>query len=460
MTRRACFVLLFSFVVGSLAAPLAAQEKTWQAGLAKLQITPPAPMWMSGYAARTKPAEGKINELWAKACLLESRAGTQVYLITLDLVGIDRLLSQKITGELSRRWKVRAENVMIACSHTHSGPVVGNNLRSMYSLDAEQQKLVDQYTEILQERIVQAVDRARRTLKPAKLSWSIGNCGFAVNRRNNKEAEIEKLRKENVALKGPVDHDVPVLAIRDEEGVLRGVVFGYACHATVLSGLDWCSDYPGFAMEKLEEDHKGAIALFWAGCGGDQNPLPRRSVALARKYGAELAAAVNETLKKPMKALAVADVTCLRKEIPLAFDELPTREQLAKDALSTNKYTAARAQLWLDRLAQGEKLPATYPYPIQAWKFGEELTWLALGGEVVVDYSLRFKKELGPGKTWVTAYANDVMAYIPSLRVLKEGGYEGGGAMLYYGQPGLWSAEVEETIVSGVHDLTKAKPRK
>ena len=110
-------------------------------------------------------------------------------------------------------------------------------------------------------------------------------------------------------------------------------------------------------------------------------------------------------------------------------------------------------------MEQGSPLSATYPYPVQVWRLGPELTWVALGGEVMVDYSLRLKKELGLGKTWVAGYSNDVMAYIPSLRVLKEGGYEGGGAMVYYGLPSPWAPRVEEDIVTAVHHVAaKARP--
>ena len=102
-----------------------------------------------------------------------------------------------------------------------------------------------------------------------------------------------------------------------------------------------------------------------------------------------------------------------------------------------------------------EKFATTYPYPLQVWRLGNDLTWIALGGEVVVDYARRLKHEIDPGRTWVMGYANDVMAYIPSLRVLKEGGYEGGGAMLIYGLPTVWGPRVEETIVEAVHDQMK-----
>src|SRR5581483_9291254 len=143
------------------------------------------------------------------------------------------------------------------------------------------------------------------------------------------------------------------------------------------------------------------------------------------------------------------------REIDLPLAELPTREAVAKDALSSNKYIAGRAKLLLKQYDKAGKLSPTYPYPVQVWGLGPDVDWITLGGEVVVDFSLRLKKELRPGKTWVMGYANDVMAYIPSLRVLKEGGYEGGGSMLYYGLPTVWGPRVEEDIVAAVHDTIK-----
>ena len=102
------------------------------------------------------------------------------------------------------------------------------------------------------------------------------------------------------------------------------------------------------------------------------------------------------------------------------------------------------------------KLPGSYPYPVQVWQFGRGLKWIVLGGEVVVDYSLRFKKQYGWDDTWVAGYSNDVFAYIPSVRILKEGGYEGGGAMIGYGQPGPFTDTVEETIAAKVEELVRA----
>jgi hypothetical protein len=219
----------------------------------------------------------------------------------------------------------------------------------------------------------------------------------------------------------------------------------------VLDGYAWSSDYPGAAQAALESAHPGAIALFWAGCGADQNPLPRRRVAYVEEYGKALAAGVESVLAHPLNKLA-PQFTATGTETELPYATLPARDQIVADAQSANRYTASRAKLLLEQIEKNGTLKSAYPYPVNVWQLGKTLTWIALGGEVVVDYALRLKKELGPGPVWVTAYCNDVMAYIPSKRVLDEGGYEGGGAMVFYGLPASWGPRVEELIVGAVHE--------
>jgi hypothetical protein len=454
-------LLAFSLFALSLPAvtPVRAEDPPgakWKAGAAKVVITPEQPMWMSGYSSRTKPAEGKLLDLWAKALVLEDPAGKRAVLVTLDLVGIDRDLSLAIRDELKKKHGLEREAVVLAASHTHCGPVVGTNLGAMYFLDETQTRYVADYAKMLHAKVIEVVGAALRQIAPVRLAWSNGFVTFAVNRRANKEAEVPKLREAG-QLKGPVDHEVPVLSVRDDKGKLRAVVFGYACHATVLSFQQWCGDYPGFAQLYLEKAHPDAVALFWAGCGADQNPLPRRTVALAEQYGKQLADGVAAVLHAPMTPLT-GNLAAAYVEIDLPFADLPSREQLVKESLLEDpkeRFVAARAKLLLKELEQKGSLRGRYPYPVQVWRLGPELTFVALGGEVVVDYSLRLKKEIGPGKTWVAGYTNDVMAYIPSLRVLKEGGYEGGGAMVYYGLPTVWGPRVEELIVAAVQELVK-----
>ncbi|MFM2094720.1 MAG: hypothetical protein RIS70_1844, partial [Planctomycetota bacterium] len=424
---------------------------TWQAGVAKTKITPEVPMWMAGYGSRAHPADGFISDLWAKALVLRDPEGNRGVVITLDLVGIDRELSLSLCKRLEQRFSLSRSQIAICTSHTHSGPVVGKNLGPMHYhvIPPDQQKLVESYAKRLEEQIEAIVGEAISRLAPAALTWDSGLSTFAVNRRNNAEANVPALRTAG-QLKGPFDHDVPVLAVRNAEGKLISVLFGYACHATVLSLYQWCADYPGFAQSDLEMVYPDCVAMFWAGCGADQNPLPRREVELARTYGRKLATAVQQVLDRPMKPVTGTLKTQYR-EIDLPFDAIPNREQWVKESESTTNYVAARAKLMLAELDAGRTLPGTYPFPVASWNIGNEVQWVVLGGEVVVDYAIRIKQELAGNRTWVAGYANDVMAYIPSVRVLKEGGYEGGGSMPLYGQPTIWSPKLEQMILDEIH---------
>jgi neutral ceramidase len=450
MNLRCFSILLAAFFV---IPARAAETPTWKAGAARVRITPAKLMWMSGYSSRDKPAEGTLIDLWAKALVLEDPDGRRVALVTMDLVGISRDLSVEVCAEITKKHKLPRECICLAVSHTHTGPVVGHNLSTMYFLDDDQHRLVEDYAESLREKLVDVVGAAIGNLAPADLTRGNGHVSFAVNRRNNKEADVPKLRDLG-QLKGPVDHDVPVLCVRDKQGGVKAVVVGYACHATVLSSFQWSGDYPGFAQIALEKAHPDAVALFWAGCGADQNPLPRRKVELAEKYGRELAGGVEAMLAAPMTPVT-GKLAAAYAEVNLPFADLPTRDKLVEDSTNKDKYVVARAKELLRQIKDKGSLAGTYPYPVQAWQLGHDLTFVALGGEVVVDYSLRLKKELGREGTWVAGYTNDVMAYIPSLRVLKEGGYEGGGAMVYYGLPTVWGAKVEDVIVAAVHEQVK-----
>lgn len=449
-------VWLWTLVVMSTAVAahpaLGADAGDWKAGVAAVKITPERPMWMSGYAARTKPAGGTLNDLYAKALAIEDPSGRRAVLVTMDLIGIDRDFSRRVCRAVQDKHKLLREAIALSTSHSHSGPVVGRNLQAMYFLDDEQQRRVDEYTAALETRLIALAGDALGRLAPAKLEWAAGRATFAVNRRNNPEKDVPQLKADGL-LKGPVDHDLPVLAVKDADGKLIAAAFGYACHATTLDGYEWSGDWPGFAQAEMERAHPGAVALFWAGCGADQNPIPRRSVEFAKDYGRQAAAAVDAALGGEGKAVA-GGLSTAYQETDLPLGELPTREKLAADLKGDNKYAARRAKLLLEAWDKDGRLSPTYPYPVQLWRLGDGgPTWVFLGGEVVVDYALRLKQELGAGTTWVAAYGNDVMAYIPSARVLKEGGYEGGGAMVYYGLPAPWGEEVEGRIVKAVREV-------
>jgi hypothetical protein len=213
-------------------------------------------------------------------------------------------------------------------------------------------------------------------------------------------------------------------------------------------------DYAGFAQAQLESNHPGALALFMMGCGGDANPYPRGTLEITRQHGEELAAAVEKVLAGKLHPVH-APLKTGYEEFPVAFATPPTREELQAQLQNGDVYHRRWAKLMLKTLDTDGHLPTEHSYPLEIWEFGNDLTLVAMAGEVVVDYDLRLKREFGAEKLWVAGYCNDVFAYIPSLRILREGGYEGGGAMIYYGQPGPFAPTVEETIVENIDSLVQ-----
>jgi len=409
-------------------------------------------MWMAGYAARTGPSEGKLHDLYVKVLAIEDSSGQKHVLLTSDLLGLPRELSSAVAEDVERRTGLPRQRLMLTSSHTHCGPVLRSSLNDMYNLSPEQNALINTYTDQLRGWMVETIVAALQDLKPAQLAIGTGTAAFAGNRRQPGSTGVTIGQNP----RGPVDHDVPILRITSPKGDLRAIVFGYACHNTTLDLNLWCGDYAGYAQEYLQKKHPGALALFWIGCGGDANPMPRRTVAICQKHGQELADAVDRVLNERMTPVQ-GHLAAAYSLVELPFDKLPTKEMLTTDLGSKIFAARHRAARLLQVIANGGKLDDHYRYyPVQVWRLGDRLLWVALGGEVVVDYSLRLKAELGRSRPlWITGYANDVMAYIPSLRVLREGGYEGESSMVYYGMPTKWAPPVEETIIAKVHELVK-----
>ncbi len=440
-----------------LSVSLANADSVWKAGAASIVITPSEPIWMAGYGGRKAPAEGKETELHAKALVLEDAEGHRGLIMTLDLVGIDRGMTGRIAAALEEKYGLARDAITFCTSHTHSGPALPGTLAPLHYvvLEPEMQKKIDHYADELFQKTVEVTGQAISLMAPARLQWGSGKATFAVNRRENKEKDVPELRDRG-ELKGPVDHDLPVLSVRGEDGAIRAILFGYACHATTLGFQTWNADYPGYAQSALEEHYPGAVALFWQGCGADQNPLPRRVLELAGHYGTELADRVVDVLAAPMTPVAPT-LSHAYEEIEAPLDPVPTEAALKETLNSDQKYEAARAKYLLQKIEKEGPLKNFYPYPIAVWKLGDEVDFVFLGGEVVVDYVNRLTRERRGTATWVASYSNDVMAYVPSLRVLKEGGYEGGGSNPIYGLPSLWHESIEEVIISSVHRIGGGK---
>jgi hypothetical protein len=440
--------LIISFLCAGASIPPVESSKGWKAGVASMVITPDQPMWLAGYAARTHPSVGTMHDLRAKALVLEDEYGEQAVLITTDLLEFPKKLSDNIRDRLERQYNLSRAQIILSSSHTHSAPVLSGALYDIYPLDSEQLEKIDQYSASLADQIVQLVGKALKSIRPAQLFAQNGVVRFQVNRRNNDPATLNR----ETQLQGPNDYAVPVIKVLDESGDLMAIAFGYACHPTVLDGYEWSGDYPGFAQIELEKSYPGTVAMFFQGTGADMNPLPRRTVALAQQYGEELAAAVRRVLNEDMRELP-SNLSTAYSEIELELNAPPTPEELSQMARESTGFQKQWAVRMLEKYEKNESFRTSYPYPVQVWKIGDQ-PLICLGGEVLVDYTISLKRIFGE-EIFVMGFSNDGMAYIPSVRVLREGGYEGAVSQIVYGLPGTWKASIESDIIQEVMDLAE-----
>ena len=435
-----------------------AAEELWKAGVASSDITPTQRLWAAGYASRTNMIDGKATSLWVKALALEDKEGNRGVFVTSDLLGIPQSVYQHTCASLKEKFGLNPEQIILSASHTHCAPVLRNALYDIYPFDESALPGIEKYTADLEAKMVDTVGRALTNLAPARLASGQGTAGFAVNRRNNSETDVPALIAEG-ALKGPVDHSVPVLAVFTPGGDLKVVLFGYACHNTVMDFYKWSGDYAGYAQIALERSHPGATCAcfsLWVAaaikirCPGARctclNAMatcwPRRS----RKCCSRIRARWRPSCAPRSKCSRF--ISGPRQRKPNSRNCKPP----VPPSFNAGPRACWRNSKWASRSSANTNIRC------KPRQLGGRQLLLTLGGEPVVDYSLRFKGRFGP-QTWVAGYCNDVMNYIPSLRVLKEDkpplaspfyGYEGARATMAYGLPAFrWADDIEELVNSG-----------
>lgn len=421
-----------------------------KAGVARIDITPEGPIWMSGYAARNRPSEGVLMPLWAKALALEDHRGRRAVIVTTDLIGLPMELTDAVAARAMETYRLERASLVFNASHTHTGPVVRGNLSVMESQQSPHREALAAYRQALAQKLFDVIGAALADLAPAEVAIGYGEAHFGVNRRQFTEKGV--IIGVNPA--GPRDPRVPVVRVSSPAGKVRAILFGYACHNTTLTAefYQLSGDYAGYAQAELEKEFPGAVALFVQLCGGDQNPHPRSRLEYAEQHGRALAAEAARVARGPMQPVAG------RIQAAYQLAALPfaphTRDQFEQELKDPNVFRQRRAALML-KLYDERREPRQLRYPVQAVRVENGFTLIALGGEVVVDYALWAYRTWPRERLIVAGYSNDVPCYVPSARVLREGGYEAVDSMIYYGQPGPFTEEVEARVQEAVRQVMK-----
>lgn len=443
---------LMGAVVGVLLCLVTSASAGWQAGVAKVDITPTESVPLAGYSG-TRMSQRIVHPIWIKALVLRDESGVSSVIVTSDLVGLSTKMVDRIAARALEKHGIPRERLILNYSHNHSCPVTEDVLWLYYDLKPGESAARDRYTEKLYEQYDDVIGLALANVEPAEVSFEQGLAGFAVNRR--------RARPDGRSLGGQVDHDVPVMAVTAGE-TIKAILFGYSCHTTALSGLSINGDYAGFAQIELEKSYPGSVALFVQNCGGDANPLPRirgsesdnQAIELTRMYGHILAEAVRQVIAGKMISIT-GPIRATMGETELFLQPGMPLEELRRRLPEVSGITRREYEHFILRYQTAGELPDRVEYPIQVWRFGTSFTWIALTGETVVDYSLTLKSIHGWDNTWVCGYNNNLLSYVPSLRVLKEGGYEGTTGMFEYGHRAPYTETVEEQITTLVAELVK-----
>ena len=443
LTKPLRKALAWAPIIGLLVANAslgAAAEAVYEVGVAKIDVTPGYPIRLNGFGGRRDESEGVTQRIWAKALAIGSDKDKPAVLITLDSLGIREEMVDEVTRRLKEKAGIERDRVAVTFSHSHTTPKLTNVCDTIFSspISPEHQAHIDQYTAELTDAMEKVALAALADRQPSTLSWAIGKVGFAKNRRTPG---------------GPVDHDLPILVVKSaDDGAVRAIYLSYACHCVTLSDNKISGDWSGYAQEAIERTHPGVIALVSIGCGSDSNPssgVTGSNTAAAADQGAQILDEVDRLLGGTLKPVS-GDLVAVLSHIDIPLNPVPSKEELETLAAAGGP-AGYNAEYQLEKLKRGEDLQSKLDYPVQTWAFGDSLAMVFLAGEVCADYSLRLKSELDPERLWMHGYSNDFCAYIPSERLLKEGGYGGGAEVVYFALPNTLATGVEEKIIGQVH---------
>ncbi|MDF1823067.1 MAG: neutral/alkaline non-lysosomal ceramidase N-terminal domain-containing protein [Verrucomicrobiales bacterium] len=466
-------ILLTVLVAVAISRNKAATSQT-TAGLARIDMTPHVPVRMVGYASRGYEGAPDKNKLFARALAIgDSNGELRSLMITVELIGVPRSLRDRVFEGLSEKLEISAEQFAISATHTHGGPSLSDYMQETHFckiLPPEEKAHIDEYTDVLVERLITVGIQAAEAREPATLRWGEGRAGFAMNRRFIKNGKWAAMRP-NPA--GSVDNSVPVLTVTsaDADERVLGVFLSYACHCTSYAPPKegFHGDWAGAAAMTVESRYPDSVALVAAGCGADANPTPRTPDAAPYivEHGNEIADQVDALLGDHDRTVRLtAPPICQTRTVQLPLASQPGRKDFESWVAGDDDRKAFYGQMWLDRIDNGETVPKEFDYLIQTWQFpGEEnqsLTTAFLPGEVTSGYSLRIKSELNTSErhNWVIGYANESPCYVTTEKEIIEGGYEVEKSMVSYDKPSPLAPETEDIIVETVIDLAGGSPDK
>ena len=425
-------VLLFTVIVLSGRAFCPVGRAALKGGCARVNITPPVGVWLSGYGGRDKPSDDIADELYARALVLDDGSNA-VAIISVDLLWVPLELTNKVREIVKKKVGIPERNVLISATHTHFGPKIYT--KTKIGPEVADNTVDDAYVQTLVKKMSDSVFIARKNMQQVKIGAVRGRLPEIVyNRRTRTPDGSVKmsftLPPEVIATKkvqhgadgsvavtfslppeqpaltfGPIDPHAWVVRVENADGQIIGSIVNFACHAVSGSTFaDWfysiSADFPGETVRVVEQI-EGGTCLFVPGTSGNIVPLERGKDARFR-IGRAIA---GEAVRK------------------LQF--VSTSDKVGLDAMKAEVKFPLKKSLSPDRIMDTDEGKTHLVTEIQVLRLGDVYI-LGLPGEVLVEVGLEIKRKAGLENLIIIALSNDSIGYVCHSRAYDEGGYESG----------------------------------
>ena len=424
------------------------------AGVARSIITPPKGIYLIGYGDRTKDNTGVHDDLTATALVIDDGV-TRIGIVALDILTINEFIVDRIRASLA------PTEVVLCCSHTHSGPIA-------YA-DEKSPRKNWEYIDSLVESIVESVKRAESNLSPAHLEYSAGEASVGINRRETMpDGSIDIGRNPN----GPRDGSVQVISIlsaskeniNSQRAMRKATIVNYACHGTVLGpdNLLVSADWIGAMRQKVESE-LGGLSLFLQGATADINPdmywEDSHAFEMVAEQGSQVAKAVLAAVSSSSKKFTCTPLRIERNEIWLPTETQVTSSippQNYRKALLAMENMPSFMSMFTDRM-----LDKRYPWKSVIedrdgfWSVPMRVNLLRIGDLAIVTYAAETFTEIGmkvkfaslAEYTLFASVSDGCVSYLHTAESHSEGGYEVDIAPLAYRYPGRLQASCEKLVL-------------
>ncbi len=413
-----------------------AQCAPLKAGVARVDITPPAGLLMWGYSARRGVSEGTLDPLYARVLVLET-GEKRFGLVVLDL---GRTFGRAMLEKLRQaaRDSSGISYLAVVATHTHSGPVI---------LDEYPPGGVPAWESAAIEKITRAIDEAHRNAVEARLGTGTGVTAIGHNRRRvNPNGAVTMLwRNETKVPTAPVDRTVSVLRVDDTEGKPLAVLVNYACHPVVFGpdNLKYSADFPATMAKTVEAALEGEpLCFFLQGAPGDINPFYDKTPVSAngiamRDWTGEQLGTEAARVAKAIRTEANPSPTLDFSEDILPFPLRWNQERLREALLRT--FGPEGAQTYAARIREELLLP------VMTVLINKKIALMGMPGEPFVDFQINWRDRSPVQAAFFLGYANGYFGYFPTLRAASEGGY-GAASSTTWVEPGAGERMVDHAI--------------